>query len=643
MNFRVLLISYLLLQIFNQSILAQCTIAPSDSCHTAEILCSASLLKEMICPMSSQITGVPCRPLLCSGTPNPQFRNASWYAFRSMGGFVQFVIAKLKCKLVDQGIQYGIWKDCSCGELLYCDSKCGSKGAEYSFYVQTEPCKVYYLFVAGCNGDVCDFYINAVPEKEPQLSPINLAPHLTRVCEGACDIKYEVQDTFLCGVNYVWTLDSVVLASKEKSIILDFPDSGSFQLCVTAYIGNPLSGNVCDEDGPICTTIRVVEKTAERRGAEGILCWNQIPYLWHNQKIVQSGEYRQTLQDSGSCCSFDSVRQFTVLERPIVHFVGCIGDSYTDTVTHQTFSTCQHKTLIDHPGKTMQYQCDSSYLLNAVFLNYNVQFREYCVGGAIVIEARPIDRTINCGNSGLVQDVQYKWYRKNDPGKRFIGNESIIETPRKDEYCVELCILANFGDQAKVCTFDFCEQWDESQFEPFEVCPLGDSILTDKMRGNYFLDSMPPIGVFIHNWHATGGNILTKNDGIDTTGIEVEWDPSAPVHKLCYQYLTNCGDSKECCLPVRIVSGNIDHNSSTNEIVIIPNPLQSGTRFKIVAQRNLDEIFIYDLNGRVCWSGNAHQQKSVDLFLDLNFSPGVYILKANCGKNKFFERFIVQP
>lgn len=151
-------------------------------------------------------------------------------------------------------------------------------------------------------------------------------------------------DSFVCGAHYVWTLDSVVLASNEKNITLDFPDSGSFQLCVTAYLGNPLTGNICDQEGPICTTIRVVEQTADRRGPEGILCWNQIPFTWHDQKIMQSGDYKQTLQDSLSCCSFDSVRLFTVLERPTVYFVGCIGDSYTDTVTNQTFSTCQYNT-----------------------------------------------------------------------------------------------------------------------------------------------------------------------------------------------------------------------------------------------------------------------------------------------------------
>lgn len=83
-----------------------------------------------------------------------------------MGGFVQFVIAKLKCKLVDQESSTGFGK-IVVAVVLYCDSKCGSLGAEYSFYVQTEACKVYYLFVAGCNGDVCDFLLMPFQKKNP--------------------------------------------------------------------------------------------------------------------------------------------------------------------------------------------------------------------------------------------------------------------------------------------------------------------------------------------------------------------------------------------------------------------------------------------------------------------------------------------
>lgn len=201
-----------------------------------------------------------------------------------------------------------------------------------------------------------------------------------------------------------------------------------------------------------------------------------------------------------------------------------------------------------------------------------------------------------------------------------------------DEYCVELSILANFGNQAKVCKFDYCEQWDESQFKPFEICPLGDSILTDKLRGNYFLDSMTQQGVFLHNWQVTGGTILTPMGGIDTTGIEVDWDPSASEHKVCYNYISNCGDSKECCIVVKIISSIVDKFIPSNEIRIIPNPIPLGTRFTIVSSVGMGEMFIYDLNGKLVWSGNAHQEKSLDLFLDSKFAPGVYILMANCEK-----------
>jgi len=621
-DFKILLFAILFLQVYHQSVLAQCSIPRADTCDQAEIICSLTKFNEFYCNTSNYQNTTGCTPLCPSGGGS---RNTSWWAFRSMGGWVKIVIGFNNCRLVRQGVQLGLWADCDCNQIVDCRSSCGGAGSEFVITGLTQPCKVYYLFVNGCNGDVCDFILVTDVEKEPELPALNLAPHLTRVCEGACGVKYEVQDTFLCGANYVWTLDTAVLASKEKSVILDFPDSGRFQLCVTAYIGNPLSGNVCDQDGPVCTTIRVVDQTAERRGAEGLVCWDQIPFHWHDQEISKTGDYRQTLQDSSSCCSFDSVRRFTILDRPSVYFVGCNGDIYTDTVTNHTFSTCQQNTLIDHPGKTIQYQCDSSYLLNAVFLDFRARFSEYCTGIKLTINPGIIDRTAACGNQ-FTQNRKYKWFLKMDSLKQSIGTDNQLDVVEKNDYCLELSIETEFGNERNICKFEFCEDLDESQkYILYEVCPLGDSILNDKMRGNYFLDTITPNSVYLHDWQVTGGTILTKKGGIDTTGIEVDWDPSATEHKVCYHYLSNCGESKECCLPVRIVSVVKDDLQRSDLWSVVPNPASNEIRVLHPTQHtNLIEVI--DHFGKSAMKIKSNLDGSFDIS---SLNSGMYFLKIH--------------
>ncbi|MBK9270415.1 MAG: T9SS type A sorting domain-containing protein [Saprospiraceae bacterium] len=636
MKFGFLLSAILFLQLTDTVIFGQCSIPRADTCDQAEIICSLSEFNEFCCSSSNYLNTTGCIPLCPRPVGGGSSRNTSWWAFRSMGGEINVQVVVFKCQLTGQGLQMGLWADCDCREAVVCKSTCGGLN-EFLLTAQLESCKVYYMFVNGCNGDVCDFCLLTSVENEATLPPLNLAPHLTKVCKGACEVKYEVQDTFLCGAHYVWTLDSVVLASNEKNIVLDFPDSGSFRLCVTAYLGNPLSGNICDQDGPICTTIRVVDQTTERRGHEGILCWDQIPFSWHDQVITKSGDYRQTLQDSLSCCDYDSVRLFTLLDRPSVYFVGCIGDTFTDTVTNQTYNTCQLNTLIDHPGKTMLYQCDSSYLLNAVFLNYHVIFREYCLGGKVVIEARTIDRTLTCGNQNLMQDLQYRWYLKNDPARRILGNEAIFEPGGNEEYCLNLTVVAHFGDQTRTCEFDFCEQWDESQLYPYEVCPLGDLILTDKLRGNYFLDSITPTNVFVHNWKVTGGNILTPMGGIDTTEIVVEWDPSASEHKVCYNYISNCGESKECCILVRLVSGTVEDVHGFDFWTVVPNPAYGEIRI-IHPSQQANVIEVIDPFGKSAKKFKSIGNGSFDIS---NLQSGTYFLKIHSRSGTFVRRLMV--
>ncbi len=95
---------------------------------------------------------------------------------------------------------------------------------------------------------------------------------------------------------------------------MDWPDEGEFQICVTAVIGNLNNGSICDQEGPVCATVRV--RKIESASSERTLCFENTPYSWHGKLVTAlGGEYKHTFNDRLTCCEFDSVINFIVLDK----------------------------------------------------------------------------------------------------------------------------------------------------------------------------------------------------------------------------------------------------------------------------------------------------------------------------------------
>ena len=541
-----------LFSIWSLELSAQCTPPSADECEDANVLCSLDEVNGYTCQNTTYSNPTGCSPLCPSGGGA---HNTGWWAFVCDGGPVTITITFSNCSVNGTGVQMGIWGDCDCNESIVCNPNCNGAGS-FTLSGNLTACKTYYLFVDGCSGDVCDFTLTTSGGSAPMLPPLGNIMGPRDVCKGACNIKYTINTGGACDPTYEWTLDGTEIGSGLGEVTLDFPDEGDFQLCVTAYIGNPQSGSICDQDGPKCITIRV-RPIADKIGPPWTLCNERIPFNWHGEQISATGEYRHEFTDRATCCKFDSVRQFIVLEvpePPDVYHLGCDNnDVYIDPTTRQVFSTCQNGKIVNLPKSTDPWRCDSTYKLTAIFLDYNVTFREYCIGGKLEIQPRVIDRTKTCGAAGLSTDISYKWFLKNDPSKKAIGNDEILtDVEKKDDYCVEIKVLANLGDKAIVCFYEFCEQFDEDQFKPKKVCPKGDLQVCKGKTGIYYIDTILPNDVYFLNWNVSGGTILTKN-AFDTTVIEVLWNTNAPVGTVCFNFESNCGPSPECCIDVEIV------------------------------------------------------------------------------------------
>ncbi len=536
----------------NVQLLAQCTPPSADNCQDANVLCSLDEVNGYSCSNPNYSNPTGCSPLCPSGGGA---HNTAWWAFVCDGGNVTITITYQNCSVNGTGVQMGIWGDCDCSESVACNPNCTGPG-QFTITAQLTACKTYYLFVDGCSGDVCDFTITTSGGSAPHLSPLgkinNDADRKLTVCKGACGVNFKVAgQNGGCEPTYEWTLDGNIVGGDEDNIDLDFPDEGVFNLCVTAYIGNPSSGSICDQEGPECITITVIPYK-DRIGVDRRLCAEDVPFPWHNQTVTETGIYRNMFTDK-DCCIYDSVVKFIVLPIPIgpsIYHIGCdANDVYIEPTTKIPYRGCYMNEVITFYKSSNPFKCDSFIDLTTVFLEFNPDFTEECANGKVLIQPNIENLTFSCGG-GETFDFKYKWYLKSDGRKTPIGlNESIL-VDKKEDYCVEYTVLTKLGTISKTCVFNYCEKIDEDQFKPLKVCPKGDLIVCRGKTGIYFIDTITPPNA-VHNWSITNGTILTTNP-FQATTIEVLWNNPASIGTVCYNYSSECGTSPDCCIDVKI-------------------------------------------------------------------------------------------
>ena len=449
-----------------KSLIAQCTPAAVDNCADANVFCGLDEVNGYTCQNPSDIHAelYPCGAgILCpsaGGAYAPH--NTSWLAFVSNGGPVTITMTTTNCG--GAGVQFGIWGDCNCGEEVACNPFCAGPGT-VSITANLTPCKIYYLFVDGCSGDVCYFTLSTSGGAPPTLAPLSGVNGLRMVCEGFCNNVWSVNpQPGTCDPEYIWTLDGVDLGSRDNEIQLDDEwGPGTYSLCVTAYIGNPQSGSICDEEGPVCQLITIVPKH-ELRGPDKYLCSHDVPYNWHGVNVSGDGEYKVTFV-RGDCCKFDSVRQFFILpqpKKPSIYHIGCVpSDLYHDTITGNRYGGCHNPIQVDLYRSTQPFKCDSAYDLYTLFPSYQTKFWEFWRLGKKYLTFEIIDSTDYCDNKNkLSVQHKFRWYPKSD-STQTLGTTDTLEVNQKNDYCLERTSQYVYGTEHKICIFRQCETLNE--------------------------------------------------------------------------------------------------------------------------------------------------------------------------------------
>ena len=497
-----------------------------------------------------------CMPICPSGG-SPE--NIEWWAFTSEGGNVTISLTISNCTntIGAIGMEFGLSGNCNCSESVACNRLCNGPGT-YTISATLTACKTYYLFIDGCNGDLCDYTIQTSGGNAPNLFPLGKinddADGIISLCRTRDTHQFHAKPPSNgCIPNYEWTLDGINLGVNSYAFEYEFPEEGDFQLCVTSFIGDPQKGSICDQEGPVCATIQIRQIPDKTSGVR-YLCPENIPYKWYDQYIIDPGLYRTELFDK-QYCYFDSVVQFQILPEPIIpkiYHIGCnSADVFIDPTSRKVFKTCQSEFPILVKKSTDPYKCDSTYELTAIFLDQEVTFREDCQDGKIIIQPRILNKAITCGGNEIFE-YKYKWYLKQDTNKTIISTDEFYTTTQKNDYCLEIELITTLGPLTKTCFFDYCENLDESiyikptgKFSAYKtVCSNDTSCIT--FRPAYS-------GIILgYEWDITGGTIINPNPTQDSS-ICVVWNlPLGQKGKACVYYKTLCDNSQTSCIDITV-------------------------------------------------------------------------------------------
>lgn len=242
-------------------------------CETAPIICSIDCLDGFTGTLPDDLIMPQPDPLCDGGIPN----NVSWFAFVAGSNTVDLSIIPTNCTTIfDEtgtspqtiGIQAGVYEDCNFENSFLCMTDgCLDLVAETINIAsdQFQIGQVYYLFVDGCGGSICDYEVVvnsaeqafAMPELTTISNNLNINLQEDTLCLGT-EMAFTL-DNFDLDVNFNWTIDpptsdypSGVHPNIDSSTVsFLFSEEGCFDIHVYAYndcdITETRTINVCVE------------------------------------------------------------------------------------------------------------------------------------------------------------------------------------------------------------------------------------------------------------------------------------------------------------------------------------------------------------------------------------------------------------
>ena len=559
MNYRhFTLLAYLFL--CSQFVSGQCPGALK--CEDSEIFFLIDSLDGFTCSNPDFTNDTFPRPTLCFGAG--VVHNVNWWGFIGNGTplALTFNFDPSSCR-DDQGIQAGVFEGSCDGTVIWdCNASCNTSSFELNGI--TLPGHTYYVWVDGCNEDVCSYTMSVNGGGgEPPLLPDNMPglQVLGSACAGtSVEVRFPGYHTNVVPV-LVWSVDGEVIRTGADSIIdISIPcsdTSDQIEVCLKAVIGNPnLPSSIIDQDST-CKTINLLPAEVHI-GSCQVLCFEDLPYSWHGMAITSScinPPCTVRASPGGDACCVDSVKSFITLPAPGVGsrdtficdpstpYVTETGNALTGELCDGLISFTRPVTSPLCPGYSLQ--CDTSYYLSVARLTYTKDLTMNCFAcsGETII-CPNIQFETDCPKFEDQVDITLVWL---DPSTGdtldVTGPDGCLTVTKAGQYYVYIegtydGIMCSLLEPEIITVPDTL----------FGNRPVltGDNYLCQESVGYYTVET--DFSICEYNWTVVDdqGDILTPSSA-DSSRIRIDWsNRTSDQAEVCVEVLRDCGRRDTC-------------------------------------------------------------------------------------------------
>ncbi|MDX1685851.1 MAG: T9SS type A sorting domain-containing protein [Saprospiraceae bacterium] len=530
----------------------------SLDCEGAEVLCSVEILHELECstPMNPNTT-FPNNSL-CFGVGTPH--NLTWWSFIGAGGALNltFQLDMNSC-VFPFGIQAGVFEGSCDGSVVWdCNASCNT--STFTLSGATTRGRNYFIWVDGCNGDVCDFNISVNGNSGSVTLPDNIPDFTVNGQLSTCgEIEVCMPDLGSTYPTVQWFIaDSLI--SKDTCTIIEINNVAgnrdSMDICMVLTLGNPDNpGAICDQD-TVCKSYPLLDSVRTEQGSCAVVCPDDQPYIWGGQ-IIRSSCINPPCTarfglDNGIC--IDSVKPIILLA-PLdtgrkdtficdygVPYVDENDIVYTGEICEEIVTFRKIRSHPECPGRTVR--CDTSYLLSIGRFDHSSNWEVICApcGGKFIL-CPNIELATSCPVFNDQVSITLEWY--NESGD-FLGETAGSDCLQVDDpgvYCVN--IQGSYRDQDCIVTLPECYNIPETLL-PEKPAIHGEAYVCDAGFGVYEVDSSVRICEYSWSIPDGQGEILTANSR-DSNRIRVDWSGKSGDESLvCLEIKGDCGTADSC-------------------------------------------------------------------------------------------------
>lgn len=555
----------------------QCSIQGLTSslfCNDAPVLCELDCLDGFIGRTPDQLfLPQPPKGSLCQNGGNPD--NMSWFAFVAGSTEISITITPYNCTQVDPttfGLQAGIYSSCDFEnrQILDCFNDFTIMSPSPITLSSTDFVvgQIYYVWVDGAAGTICDYRITvnkgSQPYELPEIDSISVLSSendyfrgdTIRLCRGIDSIKFKIEDYNL-DIFYKWTIEPASVEypsgehpSKIDSSLWSFSTVGAYDICVVA-------DNRCDTTQSKCIRV-IVEDLPDQDFGIIEVCANMFPYAgpqnvdlfgdgrlfsWEGPNIISAGanSYNVSMPNGCRYTQTVNVELLPLGSRVPVVEVSCGPFNYHGTEITENVSGLP----INIIGGASS-GCDSLVSLDAYIISVGGNFiTGVCSSNVIPLAFSLTDVSCPPGYS-----IEYLWRDGN--GDLLIdtdGIDSIIEISSTMMVTLELRITYLGAS---------CDIFIGGKFVDVEsVFPaLPDiSILQDKFCSDIndiTLTIQPAANADSYEWVIPSGlNIIGNSDG---GSIRLSMTDGFERGEICVRAVNSCGNSGFACKNIKVVT-----------------------------------------------------------------------------------------